>query len=51
VDLGGKILLGTDFPNIPYPYLTQLQALQRLDLGPEWLRAVCHHNAATLFHL
>jgi predicted TIM-barrel fold metal-dependent hydrolase len=49
--LGGKILLGTDFPNIPYPYLTQLQALQRLDLGPGWLRAVCHHNAATLFHL
>jgi predicted TIM-barrel fold metal-dependent hydrolase len=51
VDLGGKILLGTDFPNIPYPYLTQLRALQRLDLGAEWLRAVCHHNAATLFRL
>jgi hypothetical protein len=51
VDLGGKILLGTDFPNIPYPYLTQLQALQRLNLGADWLRAVCHHNAATLFHL
>jgi uncharacterized protein len=50
-DLGGKILLGTDFPNIPYPYLTQLEALQRLDLGPDWLRAVCHHNAATLFGL
>jgi len=47
--LGGKILLGTDFPNIPYPYLTQLQALQRLDLGAGWLRAVCHHNAAALF--
>jgi hypothetical protein len=50
-DLGGKILLGTDFPNIPYPYLTQLQVLQHLDLGPQWLRAVCHHNAATLFGL
>jgi predicted TIM-barrel fold metal-dependent hydrolase len=49
--LGGKILLGTDFPNIPYPYLTQLQALQRLDLGTSWLRAVCHHNAAALFGL
>jgi hypothetical protein len=50
-DLGGKILLGTDFPNIPYPYLTQLQALQRLDLGTPWLRDVCHHNAAALLHL
>ena len=49
--LGGKILLGTDFPNIPYPYLTQLRALERLDLGTDWLRAVCRHNAATLFGL
>ncbi|MFG2969719.1 amidohydrolase family protein [Streptomyces sp. NPDC048288] len=48
-DLGDRILLGSDFPNIPYPYLHQLQALERLDLGPEWLRAVCHDNAARLF--
>jgi predicted TIM-barrel fold metal-dependent hydrolase len=50
-DLGGKILLGTDFPNIPHPYLHQLQALARLGLGAPWLRAVCHHNAATLLGL
>ena len=37
-----RILLGTDFPNIPDPYLTQLLALARLDLGSGWLRAVCH---------
>jgi hypothetical protein len=43
-----RVLLGTDFPNIPYPYLHQLQALARLDLGPAWLRAVCHDNAARL---
>jgi predicted TIM-barrel fold metal-dependent hydrolase len=49
--LGDRILLGTDFPNIPYPYLHQLQALERLDLGDEWLRAVCHDNAADLFGL
>ncbi|OIV36302.1 amidohydrolase [Mangrovactinospora gilvigrisea] len=49
--LGDRILLGTDFPNIPYPYLHQLQVLERLDLGPAWLRAVCHHNAARLFDL
>jgi uncharacterized protein len=46
-----RILLGTDFPNIPYPYLHQLEALARLDLGVAWLRAVCHHNAARLLGL
>ncbi|MGW2823152.1 amidohydrolase family protein [Streptomyces sp. NPDC001443] len=50
-DLGDRVLLGTDFPNIPYPYHHQLQALERLDLGHDWLRAVCHDNAAGLFRL
>ncbi|WP_406349489.1 amidohydrolase [Streptomyces sp. NBC_00144] len=50
-DLGDRILLGTDFPNVPYPYLHQLHALERLDLGRGWLRAVCHDNAAGLFEL
>ena len=49
--LGDRILLGSDFPNIPYPYLHQLHALERLDLGDAWLRAVCHDNAARLFGL
>ncbi|GHE14957.1 amidohydrolase family protein [Streptomyces alanosinicus] len=48
-DLGDRILLGSDFPNIPYPYIHQLQALERLALGDEWLRGVCHDNAARLF--
>jgi uncharacterized protein len=47
--LAGKVLLGSDFPNIPYPYEHQLDSLVRLDLGDDWLRAVCWHNAATLF--
>jgi uncharacterized protein len=47
-DTADRILLGTDFPNIPYPYLTQLAALARLDLGDDWLRAVCYGNAAAL---
>ncbi|CAM5293489.1 Amidohydrolase family protein OS=Streptomyces rutgersensis OX=53451 GN=F0345_00305 PE=4 SV=1 [Streptomyces diastaticus subsp. diastaticus] len=50
-DLGNRILLGTDFPNTPYPYIHQLQALEQLNLGRDWLRAVCHNNAASLFHL
>ncbi|GHA97552.1 amidohydrolase [Streptomyces clavifer] len=48
-DLGERILLGTDFPNIPYPYAHQLHALERLGLGDAWLRAVCHGNASALF--
>jgi predicted TIM-barrel fold metal-dependent hydrolase len=49
--LSGKVLLGSDFPNIPYPYEHQLEALARAGLGDPWLRAVCWHNAATLFDL
>ncbi|WP_446222235.1 amidohydrolase family protein [Nocardia sp. IBHARD005] len=46
-----RILFGSDFPNIPYPYAEAVAALERLDLGPEWLRKVCHDNAARLFEL
>jgi predicted TIM-barrel fold metal-dependent hydrolase len=46
--LADRVLLGTDFPNIPYPYAHQLEVLERLDLGPEWLRKVCWENAAAL---
>ncbi|MGW8378240.1 amidohydrolase family protein [Streptomyces sp. ODS28] len=49
--LGDRVLLGTDYPNIPYPYVHQLHALERLDLGEDWLRAVCHDNGAKLFGL
>ena len=38
-DLRDKVLLGSDFPTIPYPYLHQLESLERLGLGEEWLRA------------
>ncbi len=48
-DLRAKVLLGSDFPSIPYPYAHQLQALHRLDLGEEWLRAVLWENGARLF--
>jgi predicted TIM-barrel fold metal-dependent hydrolase len=50
-DLGDRILFGSDFPNIPYPYMHSLEALVRLDLGDDWLRGVCHDNAARLFGL
>jgi uncharacterized protein len=49
--LQDRILLGTDFPNIPYPYAHQLAVLTRQGLGPEWLRAVCWYNPTRLFGL
>lgn len=49
--LQDRILLGTDFPNIPYSYADALRSLERTGLGPAWLRAVCHDNAARLFGL
>jgi cytosine/adenosine deaminase-related metal-dependent hydrolase len=48
-DLGDRILMGSDFPNLPYPYLHALESLAGLGLGDDWLRAVCHDNAAKLF--
>ena len=50
-DLGHKVVLGTDFPNIPYPYAHQLEALARWDLGDDWMRAVLWHNGARLMGL
>jgi hypothetical protein len=50
-DLGDRVLLGTDFPNIPYPYAGALEALEGTGLGAAWLRAVCRDNAARIFAL
>ncbi|MGE5289152.1 MAG: amidohydrolase family protein [Micromonosporaceae bacterium] len=49
--LAGKVLLGSDFPNIPHEYAEQVAGLARLGLGEDWLRAVCWGNAAALFGL
>ncbi len=51
LDLQPKILLGTDFPNIPYHYAHQIEVLQQLNLGDDWMRDVLWNNAAGLFHL
>ncbi len=47
--LQDKILFGTDFPNIPYAYAHQVEVLERLDLGDDWMRDVLWHNGAKLF--
>lgn len=47
-DHGDRIVLGSDFPNIPYTYAHQVDALARLGLGADWLRQVCWDNPARL---
>jgi predicted TIM-barrel fold metal-dependent hydrolase len=50
-DAGHKIVLGSDFPNIPYSYAHQVQALLDWDFGDDWLRRVLWHNGAELLGL
>lgn len=49
LDVQHKVLLGSDFPTIPYAYLHQLEGIERLGLGEEWLRDVCWHNGVRIF--
>jgi predicted TIM-barrel fold metal-dependent hydrolase len=54
VELGDRVLLGSDFPTIPYPYAHQLESLECLhdrhpDFDEDWLRRVCWHNGVGLF--
>ncbi|MGB3773517.1 MAG: amidohydrolase family protein [Rhodococcus sp. (in: high G+C Gram-positive bacteria)] len=44
MDLQEKILFGSDFPNIPYPYADAVESITALDLGDDWCRDVLHHN-------
>lgn len=50
-DLADKVVLGSDFPSIPYPYAEQIAALARFGLGDDWLRAVLWTNGARLLGL
>ena len=47
-DLQPRVLWGSDFPTLPFPYVDQLEALAALDLGDDWLRDVLWHNGAAL---
>jgi predicted TIM-barrel fold metal-dependent hydrolase len=50
-EVADRVVLGTDFPNIPYQYAHQLEVLARLGLGDDWLRAICWENPARLLGL
>ena len=47
-ELQRRVVLGSDYPNIPYPYAHQLAALARLDLGDDWMRDVLWRNGSRL---
>lgn len=56
VDLGDRLVLGTDFPNIPYPYCEQLAAIAGWAaaddrLGDDFLRRVLCDTPARLLGL
>lgn len=47
-ELSDKVVLGTDFPTIPYNYSHQIEALHNWGLGKEWIRKVLWHNPQRL---
>lgn len=47
-ELADKVVLGTDFPTIPYNYSHQIEALHNWGLGEQWMRNVLWHNPAKL---
>src|SRR5690606_13079617 len=50
--LGERIVFGSDFPNIPYPYPHALQVLTELPgIDDDWLCNVLYRNAAELFRV
>ncbi|MEU4767772.1 amidohydrolase family protein [Actinosynnema sp. NPDC023794] len=56
VDVADRVVLGSDFPNIPYDYSAQLDAIEGWAaaderLGEPFLRAVLHDNGARLLGL
>jgi predicted TIM-barrel fold metal-dependent hydrolase len=51
VELGDRIVFGSDFPNIPYSYAEAVRAVVDLGLGDAWVRGVLHDNASRLLEI
>jgi uncharacterized protein len=49
--LGDRVVFGSDFPTLAWPFAGQLSGLAGLGLGDDWLRAVLWHNGARLLGL
>lgn len=46
--LGDRMVLGSDFPNIPHSYAHQLAVIAGWGMGDGWMRAVLWENGARL---
>ncbi|HZD67050.1 MAG TPA: amidohydrolase family protein [Acidimicrobiales bacterium] len=46
--LQGRVVWGSDFPTVPFPYAVQVEALATLGLGDDWLRSVLWEAPARL---
>jgi predicted TIM-barrel fold metal-dependent hydrolase len=52
LSVADRIMFGSDFPNIPYPYADAIEVLAKIDgVDDDWLRRVLYGNAAELFGL
>lgn len=49
IQYADRILFGTDYPHIPYPMETELEAILDMDLGEEATGKILFENAAELF--
>jgi predicted TIM-barrel fold metal-dependent hydrolase len=49
--LADRVVLGSDFPNIPYPYEAQLDAIRSWGLDAAAEQAILHDNGARLLQL
>jgi len=48
-DISERIVYGSDFPNLPYPYERELEALRSSGLSQAALLRITGENAAALF--
>ena len=46
-----RLLFGTDFPNIPYPWRREREALAKFELGKETEEKILYRNAAALLKI
>lgn len=49
--MADRVVLGTDFPNIPYPYDVQIDAIRSWGLDAAAEQAILHDNGARLLQL
>lgn len=51
LDIQDKIMFGSDFPNVPYPYEDAIESIERLPVDDEVKEKIFHENATRLYDL